>query len=108
MSNNNREIKKTRKLTEDDVSHANYIFVEGPGHGWLLVPMSDLRELKLLEKLWISEDEDADVYWLEEDEELAIFMQHMEQFKPFEYEVTHCDCSFVDQSLNEFDIVFDD
>jgi hypothetical protein len=56
----------------------SYTFIETAGHGYLLVPKSDLRALGILDDISPWSPESKDGMALEEDLDMSIFMQAVE------------------------------
>lgn len=54
---------------------SKYTFYEDPGHGWLEVPMADLIEAGVADKISRCSYRDGDKAYLEEDCDMATFLQ---------------------------------
>jgi hypothetical protein len=52
----------------------NYFMVEIRGHGYLNVSKKDLIELEILSRIGVGSFEDGDSVYLEEDDDVPIFM----------------------------------
>lgn len=58
--------------------HRNLIFYSDPGHGWLKVPVEDLRTLDLCHEISVYSYMTPDAAYLEEDRDLGVFKKAAE------------------------------
>jgi hypothetical protein len=50
-------------------------WITDPGHGWLVVPISELRELNIIDKISSYSYRKNDIAYLEEDCDAAIYIE---------------------------------
>jgi hypothetical protein len=69
-----------RTEIEDKIMYeaTEFTFVEDPGHGWLGVPMENLIELGVAEKISPCSYRNREIAWLEEDCDAGIFIDAWE------------------------------
>ena len=56
------------------MENKTYMFYEDPGHGWLAVPLDNLIELKIADKITSYSYLLSDMAYLEEDYDLGVFI----------------------------------
>jgi hypothetical protein len=54
-----------------------YNYLQDPGHGWLQVPMTEIKKLGLAQKISVYSYRKGDSAFLEEDCDMSLFIQAM-------------------------------
>ena len=56
----------------------NYVFITDPGHGWLEVPLAEIRFLGIADKISAYSYQKGDMAYLEEDCDASVFLEAKE------------------------------
>ena len=82
-----------QKVSFDQIFLKPYLFIETEGHGWLRVPLSELNELDISDKVTGYSYMDNLYAYLEEDCDLVTFIEAKERRNGHSYEVERDACT---------------
>lgn len=96
----NSTLKTYQCISFDDMCLRPYLFIETEAHGWFRVPLSELNELNISNKITAYSYMDNLYAYLEEDNDLSVFVEAKEKNNYPDYEIESDACMvFVSQDM---------